>query len=302
MPRRSTRRHATLSIAVLPAAALALAALAVVPAAAGTPMAAANTTSTTATSGSSTTGTSTAKPSPGTVYAAAIKAARGQGVHFVSTATEAGTTINVVGDTGATSGAQTITVKRGSVVEHVHAVIVGATGYVNGNNAALRNVIGLTSAQSSKYAGRWLSFPTSSTALDSLVGGLLDKDVASELQMHGPYSYAPSTTIGGQRAVGIRGTVPSQSGKAEPQVLYVPASGAALPIEEVTNPGQPKGSSAIHGTVTFSYWGEKKAAKAPAHSVSLLKLIQVPTSGSSTRRARRADSCGRRPEPVRSKA
>ncbi len=278
MPRRSTRRHATLSVAALPVAALALSALAVVPAAAST---AATSSTSTSTAKSSNTGANPAKPSAGTEYAAAIKAARAKGVHFVSIATESGTTIHVVGDTGLTSGAQTITVKRGSVVEHVHAVVAGATGYVNGNNAALRNVIGLTSAQSSKYAGRWMSFPTSNASLDSLVGGLLDKDVASELQMHGPYTYAPSTTIGGQRAIGIRGSVPSESGKAEPQVLYVPASGAALPIEEVTNPGQAKGSSAIHGTVSFSSWGQKKAAKAPAHSVSLLKLVQ-PSSGSST--------------------
>ncbi len=261
MPRRSTRRHATLSVAVLPVAALALSALAVVPAAASTRgrLAPATSSSTsTSTAKSSNTGANPAKPSAGTEYAAAIKAARAKGVHFVSIATEGGTTIHVVGDTGLTSGAQTITVKRGSVVEHVHAVVVGATGYVNGNNAALRNVIGLTPAQSSKYAGRWMSFPTSNTALDSLVGGLLDKDVASELQMHGPYTYAPSTTIGGQRAIGIRGSVPSQSGKAEPQVLYIPASGAALPMEEVTNPGQAKGSSAIHGTVSFSSLGPEE--------------------------------------------
>jgi hypothetical protein len=283
MPRRSTRRHATAATVataatavatavVLPAAAFVLPAVAAAPAGA--------TTTTSPTTSSTTPGT---KPSAATEYAAAIKAARGQGVHFQSIATEAGTSIDVVGDTGSTSGAQTITVKHGSVVEHVKAVRAGATGYVNANNAALRNVIGLTSAQSSKYAGRWLSFPTSNTSLETLVAGLLDKDVASELQMQGPYSYAPSIKINGQRAVGIRGTVPTESGQSERQVLYVPANGPALPIEEVTNPtsSKSKGSAAVHGTVTFSYWGEKKTATAPtAHAVSLLKLVP-PTSNSS---------------------
>jgi hypothetical protein len=231
-----------------------------------------------------TTSTSTAKPTPatpGAEYAAALKAARNRSVHFHSTATENGTTIDVVGDTGATSGAQTITVKKGSVVEHVQVVRLGPTGYVRANNAALHNVIGLTSAQSSKYSDRWMYFPASNTALDALVGGLLEKDVSSELQMSGPYTYAVNATVGSQAPIEIRGSVGSESGKKVPQILYVPASGPALPREEVTNPGLPKGSSAIHGTVTFSGWGERKTVTRPAHSVSLLKIANVSASGGS---------------------
>ncbi len=261
MPRRSTRRHATAAAVVLPVAAFGLATLAAaMPAAAST----------------------TTKPTPAAEYAATIKAARGQGVHFVSTATENGTTIVVVGDTGATSGTQTITVKRGSGDERVRVVRVGATGYVDANDAALRNVIGLTSAQSSRYAGRWMSFPASNTTLNALTGGLLNSEVASELQMRGPYSYAPSMTIDGQAVIGIRGTVPSESGQSVRQILYVPESGAALPVKEVTNPGLPKGSSAIHGTVTFADWDQKKTVAAPTHAVSLLKVAHASTSGNST--------------------
>jgi hypothetical protein len=290
MPRRSARRHATDAAAVIvgtsalttstvaraTAAAVATAAVALLPALAAAP-AGASTPST-----SSTTSPTSARPTAGAEYQAALKAARGKSVHFASSATENGTTINVAGDAGTTSGEQTITVRKGSVVEHVHVVRVGAAGYVNGNNAALHNVIGLTPAQSSKYAGHWLSFPASNTALDALISGLLIKDVSSELQMHGPFSYVPNATIGGQAALGIRGIVPSESGQGVRQVLYVPASGAALPMEEVTNPGLPKGSSAIHGIVTFSMWGEKKTPATPRHSVSLLKVVHVPASGSST--------------------
>jgi DNA-binding NarL/FixJ family response regulator len=265
MPRRSIRRHATAAVVVLlpvAAAAFALATLA-----AEAPAAAASTSS---------------KPAPGAEYTATIKATHGHAVHFVSTATENGTTIHVVGDAGATSGMQTITVKRGSVDEHVQVVRVGPTGYVDANDAALRNVVGLTSAQSCKYAGRWMSFPASNTALDALIGGLLNSDIASELQMRGPYSYVPSTTVDGQAVIGIRGTVSSESGQGVRQILYVTSTGAALPVKEVTNPGLPKGSSAIHGTVAFSDWGEKKTVTAPAHAVSLLKVAGGSTSGNST--------------------
>jgi hypothetical protein len=298
MPRRSIRRHTSRDVTrATPAVAAALAgvAVALLPTfSAGSAGASTSTSTTAAGHSGSNNSTSTssptakpAKPTAGAEYAAALKAARGQGVHFHSTATENGTTIDVIGDTGATSGAQTITVKRGSVVEHVQVVRVGPTGYVKANNPALHNVIGLTSAQSSKYSGHWLYFPASNTALDALIGGLLEKDVSSELQMRGPYSYATGTTSGGQGtvghgAVGIRGSVASESGKRVQQILYVPASGPTLPRGEVTNPGLPKGSSAIHGTVTFSNWGEKKTVTRPAHSVSLLKIANVSSSGSST--------------------
>ena len=44
-------------------------------------------------------------------------------------------------------------VKNGNLTEHMTALLVGSTGYINGNATALHHVIGLTSGQSSKYAG-----------------------------------------------------------------------------------------------------------------------------------------------------
>ncbi|HUC05302.1 MAG TPA: hypothetical protein VL961_07870, partial [Acidimicrobiales bacterium] len=101
-------------------------------------------------------------------YNAAIKAVGTKGVHFASTALQTGVHLTVVGDTGTTSGAQTLVVKNGNSTEHMNAVVVGSTGYVNGNAAALHHVIGLTSSQSSKYAGKWLSFPASNSSLGEL--------------------------------------------------------------------------------------------------------------------------------------
>jgi hypothetical protein len=216
------------------------------------------------------------------LYDAAIKAASSQGVHFESTATQSGTTLQVSGDTGVNSGAQTLTVTKGNVVEHVSAVVVGATGYVKGNVAALRNVIGLTSAKANKYAGQWMSFPTSNQALDSLVAGLKNSDVASELQMSGPYTYGTAETIAGKRALAIQGSVTDQSGTKIPVVLYVPALGTPQPVEQITNPNASKNSSSIRGTVLFTKWGQKTSQTAPAHTVSLLKLAPVSVSGSSS--------------------
>jgi len=214
-------------------------------------------------------------------YQAALKAVGSQGVHFDSTASQSGATLDVSGDAGKTSGSQALVVKNGSVTERMTARVVGSTGYVTGNAAALQHVIGLTAAQSSKYASKWLSFPTSNSGLDELVGGLLSSQVSKELEIGGPFTYGTATTVAGQQALAIKGSVATSTGSKVPVVLYVSSSGSPLPIEEVTNAGNAGGSSAIHGTVSFTNWGENKSQTAPTHTVSLLKLVP-PTSSSTT--------------------
>jgi len=220
-------------------------------------------------------------PSAQSEYQPAMKAVGHQGVHFSSTASQNGVTIRVSGDTGASAGMQVLTVHNGSLTERMTALVVGSTGYVNGNSAALHHVIGLTSAQSSKYAATWLSFPTSNNGLDELVTGLLNSQVASELEMTGPYTYGPTATVGGRSALTIHGYETTQGGGKVVTVLYVPATGTPLPIQEVTNPAGTGGRSAIRGTVTFSHWGERTTEQAPARSVSLLKIVPT-SSGSAT--------------------
>ena len=173
---------------------------------------------------------------------------------------------------------RSLTVTKGKTIEHVRALVVGSTGYINGNETALHNVIGLTTKQAHTYAGKWLSFPTSNTALATLVQGLLTSQVPDELQMGGPFTYGPATTVDGERALAVHGFVSTDSGSKIDVVLYVPASGSPLPIEELTNPGA-KTSSDIHGSVAFSKWGEKTAETAPGSSMSLLKLTPAQTSG-----------------------
>jgi hypothetical protein len=223
----------------------------------------------------------TPSTSASTEYQSALTAVGTQGVHFVSTAKQNGVTLDVTGDAGTTSGAQTLVVKNKSLTEKMNARVVGSTGYVNGNAAALQHVIGLTKAESSKYGGKWLSFPTSNTGLDELVGGLVSSQVSKEIEIGAPYSYGTAATVGGQHALAIKGSVADSNGGKVPVVLYVPASGNPLPIEEVTNVGT-SGASAIHGTVTFSHWGENIGQKVPSSSTSLLKLVPASSSSTST--------------------
>jgi hypothetical protein len=214
-------------------------------------------------------------------YQAAVKAATNQSVHFETDVSQGSVTLQQSGDAGASSGSQTLTIRNGKVTEHMSAEVVGKTGYVNGNNAGLRNIIGLTPVQAKKYAGKWLYFPMSNHTLAQLAAGLLRSQVATELSFTGPYSFTADATVNSQNAKAIVGRVATGNGSWVAEVLYVPSTGKPLPIEEVTNP-HAKGSSTVHGKVTFSNWGERVAVHAPAHSSSLLKLAPVSSSGATT--------------------
>jgi hypothetical protein len=268
--RHSTVRIAAVATGLTAATALGLAAPA---GAAETTTSAPSSTTTTTAAGATSTGPAT------TLYNAALKSVGSLGVHFSSVAKQNGAELDVTGDAGTTSGAQTLTVTNKKVTEHMVAKVVGSTGYVKGNESALANVIGLTKAESKKYANRWLSFPTSNQGLGELVGGLLSSQVAKELEIGGPYTYGKAATVTGQKATAIKGAVADQSGAKIPVVLYVPKSGKPLPIQEVTNAGA-SGSSAIHGVVTFSKWGENKSQTAPSGAYPLLNLVPASSSSS----------------------
>jgi hypothetical protein len=200
---------------------------------------------------------------------AEIKAAAAQNVHYISKATEQGVGLKVIADTGKTSGTQVLQVITGSTTESLKVILVGKNGYLRGNDAALQKVLGLTAAQSTTYTNKWLSFPTSNTSLAELISGLRDADVASELEMTGPYTFGATTTIDGQAVQAINGTAATSSGTKVPIILYVSSSGR--PVEEITNPK--KQATSVKGTVTFSNWGEATHPTAPASSIPLVPLL-----------------------------
>jgi hypothetical protein len=218
-------------------------------------------------------------PSAQTKYLAAINAVGDQGVHFASHAKQGNVTFSVTGDTGNKSGAQTLTLKQGSTLEHMTVILVGSTGYINGNTTALTDVIGLSKTASKKYAGKWVSFSAAKQQYTDLTAGLLDSQVSGELKMSGPYHYGKTKTINGKSATAIVGKVSDDSGNSVASTLYVATSGTPLPLEQTTGPS---GKGTISGTVEFTKWGQTVAQKAPAHSISVTKLPGVATSSTTT--------------------
>jgi hypothetical protein len=215
-------------------------------------------------------GVAAAATSARSEYQAALRAARSANVHYVSEATQDGVFLEVVGNTGTTSGSQVLVIQSGTTVETLGVILVGSTGYVRGNAIALQKIIGLTAAQSTAFTNTWLSFPATETHLADLVGGLRNSDVATELTMDGPYSFGATKKIAGHAVRGIKGSAHEASGSTVPIELFVQTGGTPRPVEEVT--GAAKGSTGIQGTVSFSRWGEKNHATAPTNSVPLASL------------------------------
>jgi hypothetical protein len=215
-------------------------------------------------------------------YEAAVKAATNQSVHFQTDVTQGRVRLQQSGDAGSHSGSEALTIHNGNLTEHMNTELVGNTGYVKGNTTGLQNILGLSAAQAHKYQGQWLSFPISNSNLAQLVGGLLKSQVATELGFSGPYTHASDATVNGRNAIGIKGKVSTSDGTSVPEILYVPSTGKPLPIEEVTNPNAKAQASTIHGTVSFSNWGQRHEVPAPAHSVPLSTLAPPSTSGATT--------------------
>ena len=103
----------------------------------------------------------------------------------------------MIGDTGKTSGSEMLKVHNGSKTENLKIILVGSTGYIRGNDAALEKALGLTATQSTLHE-QMAPFPTSNTSLAELVSGLRDSEVASELEMTGPYTFGAT-----KRSTGI---------------------------------------------------------------------------------------------------
>jgi hypothetical protein len=204
-------------------------------------------------------------------YNAAVAYAGTQDVHYVSNATQGTAVLKVIGDTGPTSGALSLTVKHGATSERLSAKVIGSTGYLLGNAAALTGIIGVTAKQGTTYANKWLSFPTGNQTLDQLVSGLRNKDVAAELKLSGPFVFGRPKTIDGHATLAIVGSSTDSTGKKFPTTLYVESGTPHRPLLEVSNPGP--GTTAIDGSVAFSNWGQKTQVTKPAHAVSLLSLV-----------------------------
>jgi hypothetical protein len=188
-------------------------------------------------------------------------------VHYASAGTVSGVTILESGDAGPASGTQEVLVGKGATTDSADLIVIGNLTYMRGNARALVDLTGLSQAQATANANKWVQFATDNQAFAQVVVGVRSRDVAQELAVKGPYTLGPERTIDGVKVDAIRGTQRFQGLKPMRAVLYVRAKSPHVPIEEDTVNAQGVTNGVEH--TVYTKWGETVRPQAPAAAISI---------------------------------
>jgi hypothetical protein len=202
--------------------------------------------------------------SPALAVAAAISAGESEpSVHWVTTGSSGGTSTTLSTDAGRSSGWQTVTytaaTEGGTEQAELTIELVDGAGYMIGNAEGLY-VEGLTTAESTDEAGKWISIPVSSPIYQPSIDGLTIKTTMKELQMSGAVTAKAPVRINGHRDLGYEGkTKPAQGQPSIPETLYVGSIGSHLPVKVVET----------GATTVFSEWGTAISVTKPTGPITL---------------------------------
>lgn len=207
--------------------------------------------------------------SPDQILSTAVADAEAQaGVHYQLHATSGSQNQVITGDAGASEGEQEVA--TGTSVVDVQ--LIGGTAYVRGNAGGLQQTIGLSAAVATTYAEKWISVAPTDTLFQPITQAVTLRGIFGQLSPSGTRSAGPPTTVGGQRAVGVRGGLPGQvaQGVSGTAVLYVSIRSPNLPVafsgeahaanQHVTDIG------------AFDRWGEHLALTPPPGAVAFASL------------------------------
>jgi hypothetical protein len=205
--------------------------------------------------GGSSSGNGIASKSPTDIIAAAkVAADAASSVHVSGSIVSGGSPITLDLDLLAGKGG------RGQLTENglgFELIETGGTVYIKGSAAFYRHIGGTAAAQ--LLQGKWLKAPTTTREFAS-ISSLTDlrQLVDSTLANHGTLAKGSTTTVNGQKVVGVTDT-----GKGG--TLYVAETGQPYPIE-ITKSG------VGGGTITFDRWNEAVSLAAPANAIDITQL------------------------------
>ena len=209
-----------------------------------------------------------AAQSPKALRNSIAAAARGQhSVHWQGTDVVGGARLTSSADVTADAGTQNVTFYLGKTTARISIRVIDHTAYVNGDALGLRLNLGLTNAQSSQYAGQWISIPKT----DKLYAGTAEADTLGSLVT----SIVPrgrvtafSAKVHGLRVVGVR-SIHGTGKKKTLQTLDARALGKRLPIEEdEVTPGM-----RVVSRTVLSRWNEAVHVTAPANAVPVTTVV-----------------------------
>jgi hypothetical protein len=205
--------------------------------------------------GGSSSGNGIADKSPTQILAATKKVSdAAKSVHVSGSLVSGGTPISIDVDLIAGKGGRGKLSQSGLAFELIE---VANTVYIKGSSAFYKKIGGSAAAQ--LLQGKWLKAPASSSGFAS-IGQLtnLRQLVDQTLADHGTLSKSGTTTIGGQKVVGV-----TEKGKGG--TLYIAATGKPYPVQISRN-------GAGTGTISFDRWNEAVTLAAPANAIDIAQL------------------------------
>jgi hypothetical protein len=205
--------------------------------------------------GSSSSGNGVAAKSPPQILEAAkAAAAKATSVHIAGTISSSGKPVSLDMELLAGKGGKGKISQEGFTIRliQVHGAV-----YINGSAAFYNHVGGAAAAQ--LLQGKWLKAPANSGELASLAELTdLSKLIGTALSDHGTLSKGSSTTIEGQKAIGLDDTTKGGT-------LYVATTGAPFPLE-ITKTGKESGK------VVLDRWNKAVTLSAPPGAIDISTL------------------------------
>jgi hypothetical protein len=209
----------------------------------------------------------TASPTPQAFRTAVHAAANAQrSVHYASVTNTAQGGLSIIGDAGRTQGIQRITFRKSARAGHVTVIVSARRAYIRGDAFTLTNFMGFKPRAAAKYANTWIVIAPGSGAYTAVAAAVTLASNVSEIGPHGTLSPVRTTTLSGLRVHAVRGTGTVQ-GKRIVDVLYARATGAPLPVAEITTQG------ANLSRTTFGPWNAPVHVSVPAHAVPIAKVL-----------------------------
>lgn len=195
-----------------------------------------------------------ASKSPDQIVAATRSAvAKVSSVHVAGTVASSGTKValdlNLVNGKGG----------RGSMTQNglgFQIVAVGPEVYINGSTAFWRATAGAAAAQ--LLSGKWLKAPATGQLASLATLTNVQKLFNQLLSSHGKLSKGKTTTVQGQKVIGVTDTTNGGT-------LYVAATGTAYPIE-ISKTGTDG------GRIVFDHFNQPVSLTPPAHAVDISNL------------------------------
>jgi hypothetical protein len=213
----------------------------------------------------STSTTSPQRPSTAKGLLTAMRsAARSQhSVHYVSVSSAPDHKIRLVGDVATKVGILRITLTDHGQTGAATVMVSDGTAFMRGDAFMLRTYFGLTKAQATKYAAKWISVPGSNPGYATISDGVTFPSYLSHLF---PLQAKPSFVKAGS-LTGVRGTVQGQGSVSATTTIFAPAHGKPLPVKQTAKSSGALGS----GEVTMSNWNEAVHVTEPtAVSISIV--------------------------------